>query len=183
MPIETAKKINKIDSELLTEYILAKYGNMSHLKLQKLLYYVQAFHLAYFSSPLIDDDFEAWLHGPVSKKIFDKVKDFSLLYNDIEFKGDRDKIIDAITHQLTSDQITLIDDVLVEYSTKTGQQLENLTHSEDPWILARKECGAWGRCHLSSAGMGRSGGSKTKTKRRECFNTRDAGPKRNPQTS
>ena len=68
MPIEEIKRPEKIDSVILAEYILFKCGKMSHLKLQKLLYYVQAFHLAYFDSPLVDDEFEAWLHGQFQEK-------------------------------------------------------------------------------------------------------------------
>ena len=37
---------------------------ITNKKLQKLLYYVEAWNLVYKSS-LIDDDFEAWVHGPV----------------------------------------------------------------------------------------------------------------------
>lgn len=146
--VSTAQKISKIDSELLTDYILANYGKMSHLKLQKLLYYVQAFHLAYFGAPLIDDTFEAWLHGPVSKKVFDSLKDSSLLYNDITFEGDTEKINDAVKFQLASEQLDLIQDVLSEYATLSGTQLENLTHSEQPWIDARKECDFGDACRV-----------------------------------
>ncbi len=64
--IATQKEIAKVDSLLLSEFILFKYGPMSHLKLQKLLFYAQALHLAYFDEPIIEDDFEAWVHGPVS---------------------------------------------------------------------------------------------------------------------
>lgn len=149
MAIKVSHKLAVIDSELLTEYILATCGKMSHLKLQKLLYYVQAFHLAYFDGyPLIEDEFEAWLHGPVSKKVYDKVRDFAVLYNDIEFTGDGEGIIATVKHRLSSEQLTLIDDVLKEYSTLTGTQLENLTHSEAPWINARKECGFGDACRV-----------------------------------
>lgn len=146
MSINQAKNPSKIDSGLLTEYILFKYGRMSHLKLQKLLYYVQAFHLAYFESPLIDDEFEAWLHGPVSKKVFDRIKDFSLLYNDIEYKAEGETPDSAFNFALTSEQVELIHNVLDEYSQLTGQQLENLTHSELPWIEARKGCSFGDAC-------------------------------------
>ena len=146
MAIKQGQRLAKIDSSLLSEYILAHYGKMSHLKLQKLLYYVQAFHLAYFNSPLIDDEFEAWLHGPVSKKVFDQLRDFSLLYNDIEFKGNPESIKAAIGHQLSTEQIELINDVLSEYATLSGTQLENLTHSEAPWIEARKGCSFGDAC-------------------------------------
>lgn len=37
-----------IDSIILSDYILKHYGPMSHLKLQRLLFYCDAYHLAYF---------------------------------------------------------------------------------------------------------------------------------------
>ena len=43
---------------------------VSNLKLQKLLYYAQAWHLAFFGAPLFDEDFEAWVHGPVVPRVF-----------------------------------------------------------------------------------------------------------------
>ena len=36
---------------------------MTNLKLQKLLYYMQGFHLAVFDTPLFDEDIEAWQYG------------------------------------------------------------------------------------------------------------------------
>lgn len=45
--------LQKIDSIDLANYILYKYGSMSHLKLQKLLFYCDAYHLAYFDEELI----------------------------------------------------------------------------------------------------------------------------------
>ena len=81
--IVAIKNINMTDSELVAEYILFKYGPMSHLKLQKLLYFVQGYHLAYFGKPLFEDDFEAWVHGPVSRKLFEKHRAESILYKEI----------------------------------------------------------------------------------------------------
>ncbi|MDR1722691.1 MAG: DUF4065 domain-containing protein [Tannerella sp.] len=78
--------LGKIDSLVLANYILETVGKMSHLKLQKLLYLVQGYHLAYFGKPLIDDKFEAWVHGPVSRKVFGSLKDKSLLYADICYR-------------------------------------------------------------------------------------------------
>lgn len=42
------KNMGTIDSIILSDYILKHYGPMSHLKLQKLLFYCDAYHLAYF---------------------------------------------------------------------------------------------------------------------------------------
>jgi len=69
-----------IDSVDLAYYIInsKKYTNLSHLKLQKLLYYIQSWHLVFFDKKLFDDDFQAWVHGPVSRKIYDTFKDESI---------------------------------------------------------------------------------------------------------
>jgi uncharacterized phage-associated protein len=45
-------------------------SNLTHLKLQKLLYFAQGLHLAYSGSPLFDDPIEAWRHGPVVRSIY-----------------------------------------------------------------------------------------------------------------
>ena len=41
----------------------------SNMKLQKLLYYVQGFHIAVFNRPLFNEDIEAWMYGPVVPEI------------------------------------------------------------------------------------------------------------------
>jgi uncharacterized phage-associated protein len=134
--ITEAQPIGKIDSEILAEYVLDKYGPMSHLKLQKLLYYIQGFHLAYFEQEIIEDDFQAWMHGPVSRKIYDLVKDHSILYSDVKFAGEYDTKANLLKY-LNGEQLEFIDELLIEYSKLSGTQLERLTHSESPWLEAR----------------------------------------------
>lgn len=138
--------LQKIDSILLSNYILKHYGPMSHLKLQKLLFYCDAYHLAYFDVELIDDKFEAWVHGPVSRKVFDSLKDKSLLYSDIEYV-DNDTDIDNKFASLLSLQKDLLNNILSTLSTWTGIELEASTHSEKPWLEARVGYGEADRCH------------------------------------
>lgn len=45
---------------------------ISNLKLQKLVYYAQAWHLAIHGTPLFEEDFEAWVHGPVIPSLYQK---------------------------------------------------------------------------------------------------------------
>lgn len=141
--ITVQKELAKVDSLLLSEFILFKYGPMSHLKLQKLLFYAQALHLAYFDEPIIEDDFEAWVHGPVSRKVFGKVKGKSILYNEIKYEPDPAKPSPETLLQeaLTGEQIQVVQDVLDEYSRLSSLELEGLTHSEQPWQDARKGLG------------------------------------------
>lgn len=136
--MEATNTLKKIDSIVLSEYILNHYGPMSHLKLQKLLFYCDAYHMAYFGSELIPDTFQAWVHGPVCRKVYDGLKGESRLYADIvcdPFKADQ---AEKIFNQLTIDQRDLIGEVLDNLSGWTGMQLESATHSELPWIEARK---------------------------------------------
>lgn len=138
--IKENKNITQVDSIRLSEYILFKGGGMSHLKLQKILYYAQAYHLAYFDKPVIDDDFEAWVHGPVSRKLYNEIKDLSILYNEVQYKGEESQLNpdEYLKGELTTEQIELIDNVVEGLKDLSGLQLENMTHSEDPWIQARK---------------------------------------------
>lgn len=146
--IQEERKLGFLDSTLLGEYILQVSGSMSHLKLQKLVYYVQAYHLAYFGEPLIEDDFEAWVHGPVSRKLYDVIKQHSLLYTDVNYKHEGAPMPDEkVQKLLTEEQLELVGDVLKEYGQLKGLQLENLTHSELPWQNARQGFGSGDRCN------------------------------------
>ena len=145
------KSIAKIDSITLTEYIVFKYGPMSHLKLQKLLFYTDALHLAFFDEEVITDSFEAWLHGPVSRKVYNTIRDFSILYNEIKYENkNEEKTPDIILkEELTEEQIDLIDEVLAEYSKLNHLQLETLSHQEKPWLEARKGFAPSDKCTVA----------------------------------
>lgn len=144
------KNISLIDSNHLVDYILMRGGAMSHLKIQKILFYIQAYHLAYFDKPIIEDDFQAWVHGPVSRKIYDSAKDLSILHTELQFVLEQNEKspIDIVNHTLTSSQIELIDDVIDELKSLSGLQLENMTHSEQPWLFARRGYEAGERCNV-----------------------------------
>lgn len=49
---------------------------LSNMKLQKLLYYQQGFHLAYFGTPLFNEDIVAWQYGPVVPEVYEAYKSF-----------------------------------------------------------------------------------------------------------
>lgn len=136
---KTIQTIGKLDSEIIAAYISLKCGTMSHLKLQKILFYVQAYHLAVFGIPLFDDDFEAWVHGPVIRKLFNKIRDFSLIYNEIQYKVSKGEPHpnNVLKENLTPYQILVINEVIDELKGLSGLQLEAMTHSEPPWRDAR----------------------------------------------
>lgn len=129
----------KIDSIELAKFILAKLGGMPHLKLQKLIYYIEAWHLAIFEESIIDDGFEAWMHGPVSAKVWHVFKnDDSPLLSNICISSEEVISIKAkVKGVLNGEQLALIDNVLEEYGSLTGYELEGLTHQEWPWCQGR----------------------------------------------
>jgi uncharacterized phage-associated protein len=130
----------KIDSIDLAKLLLAKGGPLPHLKLQKLLYYVEAWHLAILGDSIITDEFKAWMHGPVSTKVWHAFKDVTHpVFNKIKIPASEAKAaIARIRSVLDPAQISLIDDVLKEYGKLNAYELEALTHSEAPWVVARK---------------------------------------------
>ncbi|UAM97948.1 SocA family protein [Polaribacter litorisediminis] len=142
------KNISLIDSNHLVNYILMVGGAMSHLKIQKVLFYIQAYHLAYFDKPIIEDEFQAWVHGPVSRKIYDSAKDISILHTELQFtlEDDEQSPIDIINNSLTVSQVELVNDVIDELKGLSGLQLENMTHSEEPWLHARRGYESGERC-------------------------------------
>jgi uncharacterized phage-associated protein len=109
-------------------YILAKQGEMSSMKLQKLCYYAQAWSLVWDDKELFPEDFQAWTNGPVCTLLYDAHKGkFNISNKDIPVYND-----------LSSEQIQSIDAVLKHYSDKDPQWLCTLTHMERPWNDARK---------------------------------------------
>jgi uncharacterized phage-associated protein len=126
----------QIDSLDLAEFALAKLGKMPHLKLQKIVYYADAWHLGVFGCPLVKDDFEAWLHGPVSRRVWNCYKEEATLYGLLSAKREKEGVKAFI--RLSEEQQELLTDVFEEYGDKTAYYLECLTHSEEPWVEARK---------------------------------------------
>jgi len=112
-------------------YVLEKQPIGSQLtswKLQKLVYYCQAWSLVWDEKPLFEEKILAWANGPVVKELYDQHKG-SFYVTEIP-SGNSDL--------LSSNQKDTIDQVLKAYGDKSGQWLSDLTHMEAPWIEARK---------------------------------------------
>ena len=119
------------------KYILEQSGTMSTMKLQKLCYYSQAWALVWDDSPLFEEDFQAWANGPVCPELFYKTQGMYSVSASDETGGDGD---------LTDEQRDTINHVLEHYGQQNAQWLSQLTHMEDPWLLARKGIPLGGGC-------------------------------------
>lgn len=118
---------------------------LSHLKLQKLLYYVQAWALAFDAKPLFDGKFQAWVHGPVNRNIYNRFKDTKYMYSSINLADMQDEKIVNHIDEAAKQQI---DSVLEVYAGYSDTELESKTHNEKPWIEARNGFEPYDRCEV-----------------------------------
>ena len=126
-------------------YILAKQGRMTAMKLQKLVYYSQAWSLVWDERPLFRARIEAWANGPVVPELYRKHQgEFQL--TDWEH---------GQAAALNQEERETVDGVLAFYGDKTSQWLSDLTHQEAPWRDARKglKDGQRGCAEITQAAM------------------------------
>jgi uncharacterized phage-associated protein len=102
---------------------------ISNLKLQKLLFYVQAWHLAVFRRPLFLEKFQAWIRGPAIPEIYERYKGYGWRNIDEEVKAP----------DLDARIVGFLEEVLTEYSPLDARYLEQLVCHEDPWLAVRGE--------------------------------------------
>jgi uncharacterized phage-associated protein len=123
--IEVAEYIISYFSNIVTNPIE---GDLTNLKLQKLLYYTQVLSLKRLKIFLFDDEIEAWEYGPVVPSVYHQYKSFG-----------RD-VLDITNPNLLFkpvDKKNIIDEVIKDKGRFTGIALMEMTHQEMPWKIAR----------------------------------------------
>jgi len=101
---------------------------LTNLKLQKMLYYAQAWHLALFNKELFEEDFQAWVHGPVLPSQYQRFKEFQWkpIISDIDYPQTENKEL-----------VDFLNEIVDEFGSETAVALELMTHREKPWLEAR----------------------------------------------
>jgi uncharacterized phage-associated protein len=113
------------------------------LKLQKLLFYTQAWHMAFNEGkPLFEGEFQAWINGPVNREIYNRFIRSKGMYSELN-QGDA---ISSSWESLIEKEKLHIREVLGVYGPLTDSQLVALTHREKPWIEARGGISEGERC-------------------------------------
>ena len=111
----------------VAQYILEKISTTSTWKLQKLVYYSQAWNTVWEDEALFASRIEAWANGPVCPELYSRHRgDFTI-----------SNILGGNSTKLNNTEKINIDKVVDFYAKYNGQQLSDLTHSEMPWINAR----------------------------------------------
>ena len=99
---------------------------ITNLKLQKLLYYAQGFHLAIFDTPLFKETIQSWTHGPVVPEVYHAYKEY-----------DRNPLpsVESINVDgYDPNTLELLDEVYSVYGQFSASALRNMTHQEPPWM-------------------------------------------------
>lgn len=118
MPVYSAKDVA---AWLLSEAWRQRVS-VSHMQLQKLLYYVQGYSLGMSGQPAFDDVLEAWTHGPVVRSVYDAYKRYGA--QSLPPPGDL---------TVPDDVRPLITSVISQKGRLSATALRNATHNEAPW--------------------------------------------------
>lgn len=128
------------DVEKVAKYIIKRCNDhhqiISNLKLQKILYFVQAEFLVVKNEACFHEDIEAWDFGPVVPEIYYKYRMFGSAHipyidNETTFPFDHnDKII--------------LNNIIDECSKYSASALVEITHNQSPWREAY-----YSNCHNS----------------------------------
>ena len=127
-------EISKLESAV--RYLLMQTSEITPLALQKLLYFAQGFQKAFANIFLFEEDCEAWVHGPVYRNVYEKYRNHG--YNPIE-----EKELSFENINLSEDEKELLDHIVLYFGCYSGKVLENMTHSEEPWRVARPGLKNW----------------------------------------
>ncbi|MEM9279419.1 MAG: type II toxin-antitoxin system antitoxin SocA domain-containing protein [Pseudomonadota bacterium] len=120
---------------------------LSHLKIQKLLFFAHAWNLAKFDQPLIGQPFEAWKYGPVVRVVYDQLKSYKS--KSVVTRLTR---IDPTTGEFTesysnynSETRELLSSIYYFYGQFHALKLSDLTHQKGgPWDRT------WGKAKISA---------------------------------
>lgn len=132
----------------MSDFVILYCQNMgvsvNPLKLQKLLYYIQSWHITKFEKDILFETMpEAWVNVPVYRPIYDEYKTTFFRNENFPNSLDEDSLSNKLSEKLKSlnlseDKQNLIFSVLDAYGKLSDERLVLMTHSEEPWNEARQ---------------------------------------------
>lgn len=98
---------------------------ITHLKLQKLLYYAQGYALALLGRPLFSESISNWDHGPVVDEAYHEFKCYGKSALPAVF---------ADMNQYDEADLLVLEKVKKERAVYSAWKLREMTHNETPWL-------------------------------------------------
>ncbi len=109
---------------------------VTHLKLQKLLYYSECWCQLLLDRELFSEKIEAWAHGPVVRQVF----------NEFKSSGWEPLNVSRKSVDFDEDVLDVLEQVLEAYGNVSAKTLEHMTHQDQPWKEARGSLSPEARC-------------------------------------
>ena len=104
----------------------ARFGELTHLKLQKLVYYTKVWSII-DGADIVADAFVRWKHGPVCQD----------MYSVLRSHGKEPIAISPVSDVMLDERSARIADVIMYTYGRLGAfELSDLSHTEDPWLKA-----------------------------------------------
>lgn len=135
MEVMTKEKIGNSALDVAKYIICVALNNgdsITNLKLQKLLYYAQAWYLVNNDNEkLFEDKILAWPYGPVVQVVYDEYKNFGrspILIDDCDLENPVDNLKESVKNYL--------DEFCETFFKFSATELVTMTHREKPWVNA-----------------------------------------------
>ncbi len=110
---------------------------MTPKKLKKILYFAYSWYIAIMNEDendlrikLFDENFEAWIHGPVCSKIYNKYRHKGANYIE-KYSGE--------LPDFTDEDLEILNEVWDVYGSFSANELESISHQHDPWKFTREK--------------------------------------------
>lgn len=104
---------------------------ITHLKLQKLVYYSLVWSWVLYGKKLFEERIEAWVHGPVCPKVWNEYRQYDKKTPIPEPEGFSEGVF-------FEDELELLNLINSTYGDLTASKLWRLCHTEHPWLEARR---------------------------------------------
>ncbi|MEZ0180378.1 Panacea domain-containing protein ['Camptotheca acuminata' phytoplasma] len=133
---------NKINVYDVTNYLIRQIYTcqcqITNMKINKLLYYIQGYYVAKYDKFLFEEPIEAWMFGPVIPHIYGEFFEF------VDKPIDKDYICQGATNnEITQEAKDIIEQVIQKYANLDAYKLSVQTHKESPWQQAYNPRKKW----------------------------------------
>lgn len=113
----------------VAQYLIDTHGAMTNLKLQKILYFVQAWNLTWNGDPAFQGEIQAWQMGPASPELYEAAKHYG---------KEPVRVLSSANPELVDEDLRAVIAAIMEhYGEMTAGQLVELTHEDSAWVAAR----------------------------------------------
>ena len=125
--LNTVATAHDVAAYIVDKQVSNTHSGIPAMKLQKLVYYAQAWSLVWDDKPLFSDRIGAWANGPVVPDLYESLYGQFMI---VDVKGNPNVFTDI--------ERDTIDSVLKYYGDKSSQWLTDLVRNEEPWLNARR---------------------------------------------